>query len=112
MLDDHARDRKAEAASLRLRGERIAHLAEALENRLAILRRDPRPVVGDGEADAVRVGFDGEPHQPGVPRRELDGIGQQIDDDLEQPVAVGDGGRYTLWQLDFQRDALVSWSTS
>ena len=49
MFDDHPTDRKAEAKPLRFGGERIAHLAETLENHLSIVRPDPWPVLDCGD---------------------------------------------------------------
>jgi hypothetical protein len=48
----------------------------------------PKIVVDDGERNAVRAGA--QHHRDGcVRRRELDGIGKQIGDHLQQAVAVG-----------------------
>src|SRR5689334_4927335 len=55
MLDDLAADMQAEAAAVRLGGERVARLAELVEDQLLVGRIDARAVVAHLDAQRAAV---------------------------------------------------------
>ena len=65
-----------------------ARLPELLEDQLLVVGRDPEPVVGHCNLDDAvahpRLDVDA-----AARRRELDGVRQQVEDDLPQPPLVG-----------------------
>src|SRR5215468_9780797 len=89
VIDDHAADGKPETGALRLGRQRIANLAEGLEDGLVMLGRDPRAVVGDGERDIFGVAGDREGDASLGSRTEFHGVRQQVDGDLHEAVAIG-----------------------
>jgi hypothetical protein len=71
---------------------RALHPVEALEDAAEVLLGDAGTAVADGNLQPVAVGarFDPDPAPLGG---ELDGVVQEVDQDLRQPVAVGADGR-------------------
>src|ERR1019366_8137181 len=87
-----ARDREPEpgAAEAPVRG--AVGLAEGLEDRLVLLRRDPDPGVAHGELDAVADAANRERDLAGL--GELEGVREQVLQDLLEPLPIGlDRGR-------------------
>ena len=106
MLDDLPADRQAEAGALRLVGQRIADLLEAFEDLGLIGRRNAETGIDDADdeiaaapdsaaRDRARVG-------------ELDRVRDQVDDDLDQAVAIaGDHGQVRSDVLDQPKALLL-----
>ena len=88
LQDDGAANGQAQAAAAFLTRVRGVYLLEAAEDGLQLVGGDAPAMVDDGEGDAVDAGaqHDGDGR---VRRRELDGVGEQIGEHLEQAVGVG-----------------------
>src|SRR5688500_7790589 len=83
-FDDPPGDREAEPGALRVaRSGR----PEGVEDVARVLFGNPRAGIGDGEPDLVlfRLGADGD--RP-FRRGELDGVGEQVGDNLEESILV------------------------
>src|SRR6266511_4757934 len=77
-----------EPGSSRLFGERVAGLLEALENPVVILLVDADAVVANVDAQGAVLPPRLEPHPTCLLVGKLHGVGDEIDDDLHQPVWV------------------------
>ena len=89
-LDELAREREAEARAFLLVRVVAADLAEFLEHRLLVLRRDADAGVADGDYEhLVRVAARDDVDAAAV-GRELDRVGQQVEQDLLELALVGD----------------------
>ena len=88
LMQDLAADRQSEARTLRFVGEYIAGLLEPLEYLALVLGCDADAIVDDidPELSALLPGADRD--QPFRLVAELDGVGDQIDDDLDEAVPV------------------------
>src|SRR6266436_6189129 len=104
-LDELSRQREAETGALALvRG--VAHLAELLEDRLLVLRRDADPGVGDRHLDGAVRGQ--RTHvDPAALGGELHGVGQQIQEDLLELALVGDNVRERLVDRQLEREPVA-----
>src|SRR4051812_21999300 len=80
-LDQPPRQRQAKARSLRMQARGAPGLAKLLEDDVLILRRDPRPGVGDRDLDAVRR-LQGDDVDAASRRRQLDGVREEVEYDL------------------------------
>ena len=86
-LGQSARDRKPETRSiLQLR---LSELHELLEDPLLIGFRDSFALIDDLNHDAALVGRLGD-HLNRFRAAELDGVGQEVEQDLPQPPRIGD----------------------
>ena len=83
------------------RGVVAAHLDEGLEDRLELVRRDSGAIILDSYANRVVVFFELE-RDVTVLRRELDRVGQKIDENL--PHLVGIATDLCLWNLVTHRE--------
>jgi hypothetical protein len=62
-------------------------LPEGIEDEREELGRDPAPAVGHGDLDVRAHALEHDLHRPAL-RRELDGVGQQVPDELLQTVRI------------------------
>src|SRR5215216_6419227 len=99
-LQDLAADRQTEPGALRLVGQRVAGLLEALEYLLLIGRGDADAVVLDVHAQETRLlpGFEADPAI--LLSGELHGVRHQVDDDLRQSIRIGPDRRKIVGDLD------------
>src|SRR5205823_8410709 len=81
-LGEAAADGKPEAGASVLAGDRVVRLAEILEHLVLILRRDPDPRVLDGDVHLAPPLVLSHHHLHLAVGRELDGVGEQVEDDL------------------------------
>src|SRR5258708_23481916 len=89
MLDDLAADVQPEAAAVRLGGERVAHLAELVEDHALVGGIDARAVVA--HLDAQRAGLLPERHANAAASglAELRRVRQQVQHHLDDAVDIG-----------------------
>ncbi len=101
LVDQRAADGEAEAGAAILAGGRLLELTELVKDGLQLIGRDSRAFVGDLQHDVTVLVPPAEPH-PAAGGRELHRVGDQVDDDLLQPVGVRlhSKGRRFLGQLD------------
>src|SRR5581483_11767179 len=99
LLDDVAADREAEAGAALLPVIGSIHLPEALEDLVAELRRDAAPLVLDAHFDPA-VLLNARDSYLAAAGRKLDGIREQVDQHLHQPVAVGQHGDFSRKDID------------
>src|SRR5437867_882906 len=92
-LDDRPGDREAEAAAARARG---IGPVEAIEDELALARRDPRPVVVDHHPQ-VAAGGDRGDSDDAVDRGVLDRVADHVPEHLREAIAVGDQAARGGW---------------
>ena len=85
-LDELARERQSEPGALGLLP--VARLLELLEDRFELLGSDPGAGVDDGDLH-VSVSGAGRDVDPAVGRGELDGVGEEVEDDLADAALVG-----------------------
>ena len=98
-LDEVLHDRQPEAQAADRARRRGVRLPEAVEHVRQEFGLDPDAGVGDGDLDVRRSRAPARP-RPGRPSGELDGVGEQVPDDLLQPVRVpGDGAGQRVEQL-------------
>ena len=100
MFDDHLADRQTESRAL-LEG---VEFDEAFENLFRFVCGDSATGVRDPEIEFSAAHFVSEPDAARL--RELRGVGQQVDDHLREPVAVGADGALFVFLLEEQFDAL------
>ena len=91
-LDDAARDGEAETGAADLARVRRLDLLELVEDALAIVGGDGDAVVPDRQPDEAARHLGAEDVDLDAPAlgRELDGVGQQVVDDLREAIGVGD----------------------
>src|SRR6185312_17326749 len=82
-----ATDRKTKTGAAAAPVERIVELHEGLEDGLALVARDPDAGVHDADVDRP-VLWHALDDYPAAGRRELRGVGEQVDDHLLQPRRV------------------------
>src|SRR3989442_7013446 len=82
MLDDLAADVQAEAAAVRLGGERVAHLAEFVEDHALVGRIDPRAVVAHLDAKRARLLFERDADAAAAGLAELRRVRQHVENHL------------------------------
>ncbi len=87
LLDDAAADGEAEAGAALLAGVGGLNLLEAVEDGVELFVGDAAAFVGDLEENGVGGGF-GEDADGGGGGGELDGVGEEIGEDLEDAVGV------------------------
>src|SRR5262249_38803393 len=106
-----ARDRQAEAGAAVLARVAAVDLAEALEDHLEVLGGNADAGVFDREAPVRRAGdvlFGDLDVDATAFRRELDGVAEQVDEDLRQLQAVGTKlERASRRQAHAERDLLL-----
>src|SRR5215469_8344796 len=88
-LDELPRERKPEAGALVPARTIAAHLAELLEHRRLVLRGDADSGVAHGDRDFSLALAEVDRHLPAF-RRELDGVREQIQDDLPHLPLISD----------------------
>ena len=88
MLDDFPADGQTQARPLRFIGHRIAALAEAFENNTLVSFWNARTIVMHGQSHQAILLLQTDRHQARHRWYELDGIRQQIDDDLLDPIPI------------------------
>ena len=98
-------DGEAKARAVIGLGELALDLLERPAEPHQRLRRNSDAGVGDHQDDRILPPPAANDH-PAVVGRELDGVGQQIDDDLLDRPAVGDD-RYRAFDVGFEREVLV-----
>src|SRR5260221_8887999 len=102
-LGHRPRQRQAEPRALVLAGEAAVDLAEGAQRGFEIVRGDADAGVLDRQAEPVRV-VAGADRDAAAGGGELDGIGQQVEQDLLEPPAVaeqvGQARRQRLRELD------------
>ncbi len=92
-LDELFGDGESEAGAAVFSGEGTVSLAEGLEEPVAGFWGDADPCIGDFEAEAdgvVRVGDGMEVEDDLAGFRKLDGVGEEVGDDLAQPSRVAE----------------------
>ena len=88
-LDQVLAQRQAETGALLLARDVALDLAERREGLFQVLRRHADAGVDDGK-DEIAAGSQIRPDRhPAVQRRELDRIGQEVEQDLFQGTAIG-----------------------
>ena len=104
-LDEVARQRQAESGAATPRAASLLGLVELVEDALQLVGGDADALVCDVDAHSVGVGHrhvDG--HRPAA-RRELDGVRQQIEEDLLQAPFVEPyarhGGERLSWTSSY-----------
>ena len=89
-LGDRAHDREPQTRSARGAVARRVGAVEAIEDALALLGGNARPVVFDEEPDpSRRAGLDAHAHEPPLGGRVLDRVAHQVAQRLGEPVGVG-----------------------
>src|SRR5216683_2224242 len=92
VLDDPAADVQPQPAALRLAGERVARLAEFLEDKLLVGGADADAVVGHLHAQEAALLRERYRDRSRRALAEFSGVGQEIEHHLHQSVAVGEYG--------------------
>ena len=106
-MDDLAADRQPQAGALRLLRQRVADLAEFLEDHALVVSTDADAVVRDLHAQAFRQQGAGHFDAAAAVAAELGRVGQQVQHHLHQAIAVRVDGRQVGRQLEVDRDVLV-----
>ena len=71
------------------------------------IRTQPRPVVGNLDVEG-RIGGKGFHFAPGVvPIGELNGVGQQVDNNLFKAIKIPKNRRVAVFERDGKRDAVL-----
>src|SRR5215469_16087285 len=104
-LDKLPRERKAEPRALIPARTIAAHLAELLEHRRLVLGGDADSGVAHGDRDFSLALTQVDRHLPAF-RRELDGVREQIQDDLPHLPLVGDHVTYAPVCSEGEPDAV------
>ena len=99
------RDGQAETQAAVAAIEPRVGLPERLEDVGQELRRDARPAVGHADFDRLAVAPQRHPHAAAA-RRELDGVGQQVREHLQQARGVGGHDAGERIDFEFERQAL------
>src|SRR5258708_2737779 len=105
VFDDPAADMQPQPAALRLAGERIARLAEFLEDKLLVGGADAYAVISHFHAKETALLRERYSDYSRRTLAEFGGIGEEIEHHLHQAVAVGEYGRNFLRQLERPLDA-------
>ena len=87
LVDDGAADGEAEAGSALLAGIGGLDLLEAVEDGLELVLRDAAALVRDAELEHVEGGLERDGNRR-VGWRELDGVREEVGEDLEDAVGV------------------------
>ena len=87
-FDDRFDQREADSESSAPAHQRCIELREWIEDVRQKIRGNPDPHVANRQDELATLGPDRD-LDPSVRRRELDGIGQEVTDDLLQPSRVG-----------------------
>src|SRR5207302_5437690 len=107
---DATRDRQAQAGAADLARVRRLDLLELVEDALRVLGRDRDAVVPDREADEAARHLGAEDVDLDAPAfgRELDGVGQEVVDDLGEAVGIGDDADLAVDRPAYaERDVLL-----
>src|ERR1051325_3985759 len=95
-LDQMTHDRQAQPEPAVLARARAVGLAKALEDEGQKLRLDSRAGIADGDLDVRANAFESHLHAP-VSGSKLDGVREQVPDDLLQAIRVaGDGPSHRI----------------
>src|SRR3989442_10022720 len=107
MLDDLAADVEPQAAAVRLGGERVAPLAEFVEDHALVGGIDPRAVVAHFDAQGTRLLLerDADAAAPGL--TELRRVRQQIEHHLDDAVDIGAYRRGLFGYFDVDPDVAL-----
>ena len=97
---------RPKSRTLRLFGHRVAGLAEFLEDDFLVFDADAGPVVGDAHPDHIGGRADLDDDAAFVDLDELGGVGEQVDQHLHQPVAIGVNRRHAPWKARLESDVL------
>ncbi len=100
-----ARDRQTESEAAVLAGESRVTLAEPLENVRQEFRLDPGAGISHRDRHRLAIAFDAH-LDVAVPGRELDGVGNEIPDNLLQPIGIGGDLTELRIDVDGHPDAL------
>ena len=106
LLHDRSADSQTEPGSALLPGVGGFNLLEAVEDRVQLLKRNAAALVGDAQLHGVGIRL--QPQCNGaLGGRKLDRIGEQIGDDLQDPVgiAVEEDALGSHTQAELQMDA-------
>ena len=87
-LDDRFDQRETDSESSTPAHQRCIDLRERIEDMRQKIRGNPDPRVANRHDEVTTRGPDRD-LDPSVRRRELDGIGQEVTDDLLEPSRVG-----------------------
>src|SRR5690242_18238520 len=96
-----ANQRQAQASAAGLAAIAVVDLREGLEDPLGLVRRDARAVVGHAERYTLGPGAAAGDRDVAAFRRELDGIGYEVQQDLPNRAFIGDHE----WQIPLDRVA-------
>src|SRR3954463_6152723 len=107
VLDDLPDDVQAEAAAVRLGGERIARLAKLVEDQLLVGHINSRPVVAHFHAQRAALVAQRNADAPSSGLAELDGVGQQIEQHLDDAIDIGAHRPHRLGELELHLDAAL-----
>src|SRR4051812_8674742 len=89
-LDDGLGDRQPEAGAAELAAVGVLHLVEAFEDRRELVLRDAASLVLDHDQDLVLTGY-GADADGAAGLGELQGVAEQVDQCLHDPVGVAQG---------------------
>jgi len=106
LLDDAAAEGEAEARAAESARIGCVALLETVEDVLEFFARDSLPLIFDCKADVFFAHGLGAQLDLRVARRELNGVGDEFVEDLQDAVFVGDGYRGN--GFDFEGDASFS----
>ncbi len=103
-LDEFLNQREADPRSLVPPRRRPIHLGEPVEHPLELRSRDSDPGVRDADVEPLLARLAGD-HDPS-PLRELEGVPDQVDDDLLECVGIHEGERDVPEAVELERDPL------
>src|SRR5262245_15273550 len=103
-LDDLLGDREAEAGAAFRLGVRVVHLMEVLEDARSVLLRNTGTGVGDSHGEVTVRGGGADADFAGV--GELDGISDEIEEDLRQTLLVAEAEGEWLCHICLERELL------
>ncbi|MCY1434361.1 hypothetical protein D9M71_504200 [compost metagenome] len=107
MLDDLPADRQAEAGALGFLGEIVADLAEFLEDGLLVGQIDAVTVIAYRHLQRLGQHLHGNVDAPGLAGAELRRVGNQVEQHLQQTVAIGQHRRHLSRQVEAELHALL-----
>src|SRR5712691_6604107 len=105
VFDDPAADMQPQPAALRLAGERIARLAEFLEDKLLVGGADAYAVISHFHAKETALLRERYGDHSRRTLAELGRVGEEIEHHLHQAIAVGEYRRRLVRQLERHLDA-------
>src|SRR5262245_15995778 len=96
--NDTPGDGEPEAGAALLAGAGAVDLLELIEDPFLVGHRNPRPRVGDGDQEGAVLDSDTQGDLAYL--RELDGVAEEVEQDLRQPALVATGDGQVGWDLD------------